>query len=72
MPGGAGICEFVGAVGVPCPHGSKLPGKVSLLGCSRTGLAATPPVAGDGAAGVIGLNIELGLGMKPEAHGKGV
>ena len=30
----AGICESVGAVGVPCPHGSELAGEVSLLCCA--------------------------------------
>ena len=35
-------------------------------------MAATSSVAGDGAAGVIGQNVELDLGMKPEVHGKGV
>ena len=29
-------------------------------------------VAGDGAAGIIGWNVELGLGMKPEVDGRGV
>ena len=30
------------------------------------------PVAGDGAAGVIGQNVELGIGIKPEVDGRGV
>ena len=57
-------------VGVSCSHGSELLGDVSLLCCSSTGLAATPPGTGDGPADVIDLNIELGLGINPQVHGK--
>ena len=57
-------------MGVPCPHGSELPREVSWLCCVLCGLAV--PVVGDGAAGVIGQNVELDLGIKPEVHGKGV
>ena len=38
--------------------------------CISYGL--TVPVAGDGAAGIIGWNVKLGLGIKPEVHGKSV
>ena len=65
-PGG---CNEV-AVGVPYPHGIELPGKDSWLCGVQCGLAFS--VAGGGAAGMIGQNVELGLGIKPEVNGRGV
>ena len=47
---------------MPCPQRSELPGDAPLFGCSLSECVAS----------VIDLNIELGLGMKPEVLGKGV
>ena len=71
LPSGcAGGCRFVAAMGVPCSHGSELPGK--FLDSVVSDVVLAIPVADAGAAGVIGQNIELCLGIKPEEHGKGV
>ena len=64
----SGGCDEV-AVGVPCPHGIELPGKDSWPCGVQCGLAFS--VAGGGAKCMIGRNVELGLGIKPEVDGRG-